>query len=345
MRRKIRFFGVALLACLLAVAAAGCGSKNVNTGADNLACVYDASSGGGNRLIKQVPPASHYKASDQTEVVKIPTSNRFYAASKDRGIADPGAPAAYEGTAKGGVRIFVTGQVRFRFNIAKACQWYAQHGRRNQPLEFNDRTPGENPQGWGQWLNENMGVTMQQILSSVSNQFDWAALVFNYPSNADESGLVPRGEQPGEPMQDVFAKRLAIAFTKKLNENIGGVDSPGDAGYFCGVSSTAGSNCPPLEFQVFGVTADEDLMKQREEVEKRRVELANAEAEAKAVERTQGAILATSRQAQKLLRFQAAQARLTQLKDPAVQKCLLYARAGLDCDGHRPDIIIGGRGG
>ena len=43
-----------------------------------------------------------------------------------------------------------------------------------------------------------------------------------------------------------------------------------------------------------------------------------------------------------MLEAQVINTRLTALNDPKLQKCLLLAAAGLDCDGKKPQIIVAG---
>ena len=43
-----------------------------------------------------------------------------------------------------------------------------------------------------------------------------------------------------------------------------------------------------------------------------------------------------------MLEAQVVNTRLTALNDPKVQKCLILAAAGLDCDGKKPQIIVAG---
>lgn len=335
---RSRLASVALLALLLAVVASGC-TKDVNSGFDSLACVYDGSDEGGERLLKQLPPGNHTKTDLANIVVKIPTSNRFYAASQDRGVADPGAPDGYIGFARGNARVLTAGQVRFRFNPSRSCAWYAHHGRRNAQdgeLGFNSR--GDETTGWARWLNENFGVTMQDVVSSVTNKYTWPSLVYNYPSNANpDTGFLGKDKKAEEPIRLVYGRELGAVFTERLNANLG------EGGpFFCGIDTEkTGDPCPPMTFQVFNVTTvDPTLTAQREAIEKSNQQLANAQADADARARTQKTAIYAERLKQKLLPLQVKNAILQAQIDNA--KCIAFARVGLDCNGKRPDLVLGG---
>lgn len=320
---------LAMLA-LLVLVAAGCGETDINTNADTLACAYDNTDNGGERLVLQVAP-SHHASRKNIDVVYIPTSNRFYYVSQNRALADPEAPEFYEGTAKGGVRIRVEGQIRFRFNQSNACDWYAKHGRRNEPLRFN----GDQLYGWAKWLNRNFATTMAQVISSRSNAYDWPNLVYNYPSNADPATGQVSGDHIALPTQDVYGDELGKAFTERLRANLGGV-------YFCGIN---GADCPEITFQVSRITTQSaDLMNSRAEVEAARQAKENATAKAKLEQSGQPDLLKAEQKKQALLKEQGETARLEALTQPDVQKCLLYANHGLDCDGHFKTTIVAGVG-
>lgn len=318
----------------LALFATGCGQTTIYSASDQYLCAYgDAQHG--QHLEKQLPPGaqpisvSNWKAS---ELARIPTSNRFYDMSLGR-ARDPGAPSSLETNARGSVRILVQMQVRFRFNQEKICQWYEQHGRRNTihgDLGFNARGPNQANTGWEKWLAENFATTAQQALDARTANYDWTSLVYNYPQNADSSGIV-KGKA-GELMRTKFGNDIAQTFQKDLAQNLGDQ-------YFCGTSSRTG--CPPLLVQIEGVrTVNQTLMTNREQVEVDRQNLANTAAE-NAIgaqllqhEALQKKILAAEISAGQL---QAARALLqAQVKDAA---CLVRAKYGLDCAGNRSNSV------
>lgn len=332
MKRTLNF--VALVAVLFALAAlaAGCGSKQtVTTSADEMACVYGDQQHG-QHLIDQIPPSSNpkqYGSNDQ--VVYLPASNRFFMASKDAGIRDPRAPKFYLGYASGSVPVQIQGQIRFRFNPKLACQWYAKHGRRNADengdLGFNVRGGNQADTGWARWLAENFGVTMQQAVQEVLGSYQWPALVYNYPTNANDNGVV-KGK-PGTLSRIALGEVLGKQFTKDLNENLGG-------DFFCGVDDQ--NNCSDMEFQVSDVTTqDPSLMSARAEVEKLRAQQQNADSQLKIGQQQQR----TAEQQQQILSAQVKADQL-QAQDAILQaevknaNCIVLAREGLDCKGNRP---------
>jgi len=317
----------------LAAVVAGCGTKTVTTSADQMACVYGDQKHG-QRLVAQIPPSANPKqVGSNDSVVYIPASNRFFMAALDDSIRDPRAPKFYLAYAKGSVPVQIQGQIRFRFNPELACQWYAKHGRRNADasgdLGFNARGADEANTGWARWLAENFGVTMQQAAQERLGYYNWPALVYNYPDNADQTGLVAKGKAPGQLDRIKLGQDLGKQFTADLNANLGG-------DYFCGVESS--TKCLPLEFQVIDVTTqDPSLMTARAQVEKDRQNLANTEAQLQIGNQE----LRSADQQQKILQAQLKADQLSE-QDAILQAqikhadCIVLARYGLDCSGNRP---------
>jgi hypothetical protein len=68
----------------------------------------------------------------------------------------------------------------------------------------------------------------------------------------------------------------------------------------------------------------------------------SASAEPVSVESQNRAItIASARAQRKVLQAQVVNTRLEARNDLRVQKCLILARVGLDCDGHKQQIIVG----
>lgn len=349
MMRKLRLGVGIVIAAGFAVLAAGCGhSQWVNSKSDQTACVYDGQPHHGQTLILQIPPGGHSKQVDnRDEVVFLPTSNRFFMASKDGNVRDPLAPDFYKGHAKGGVAIDVQGQIRFRFNIAKACDWYAKHGRRNlgdrSDLGFNVRGPQQADTGWARFLAENFGVTMQSVVSAESNSYDWQKLVYNFPENADTNGDLPKdAKAKGTPEQIAYGVALGKVFTNYLKANLGD-------DYFCGVDADLtgpgdNSACPPMYFEVTDIsTEDPSLMKSREQTQALAQQLQNEQQQASIQQQHAASLIYSAKQKQKLLEAQAANAEMQAEIDNA--KCIALAKVGDDCTGNRPSPIVGASSG
>src|SRR6185295_13534482 len=99
-------------------------SDQASAKSDETVCVYDGSDRGAQKLKFQLLPGQNPKDIDgNDEVVRIPTSYRFYAAFKDRSIADAGAPDEYIGYTKGNTPVTVQGSLKFRFLTENACEW------------------------------------------------------------------------------------------------------------------------------------------------------------------------------------------------------------------------------
>lgn len=334
------FLWLGLIAALAAVAA-GCGG-NTSAKSDETVCVFDGSERGAQKLKFQILPGAEPKeADDDDEVVRIPTSFRFYAAFQDRSIADAGAPTHYVGYAKGNTPVHVQGSFKFRFNVDNACEWYARHGRRNVDedgnLGFNARSDeaASDFSPWVRWLNENFGVVATQTVKSSTLGFTWPELVYGNDSQVERN----------EPADIEYGKWIGRHFTERLNSSLGGK-------FFCGTDVGIWSDvegiddlCPPIFFEAGTIhTADTSLEAERQETEKLRAQLANSEVEAEIRAKTANAQKRDLELQLEILRAEAETARLTALKDPVTQKCLLLAREGLDCEGHHAPVYVPPRG-
>ena len=326
-----------MLACALVVM--GCGAENTSAKSDETVCVFDGSERGSQKLKYQILPGENPRhADDDDEIVRIPTSFRFYAAFIDRSIADAGAPEFYTGYARGDVPVAVQGTYRFRFNVDNACEWYARHGRRNArngDLGFNARSDeaASSLSPWVRWLNENFGTTGAATIKSSSRDFTWPELTY---------GNDPEAPRRPDPVDIVYGKTIGRIFTNRLNNSLGGR-------FFCGTDVTQWGtedidrSCPPIFFQTGPIhPTNPKLEKEREETEALRAELENAETSAKIRAATLQAQLKDQAVQQQLLAIQVATARLKTLSKEEVQKCIAFAKVGLDCAGNRPDLIIAG---
>jgi hypothetical protein len=334
-----RFVATTIAALSLLGGLAACsdiGEEYATSTSDTHVCVFDGSERGGQKLKFQVAPgAESKKIDDNDQVVKIPASNRFWMVSPDRSVADPGTPEWYTGNAAGGVPIVVSGQIRFRFNLDNACEWYSKHGRRNADedgdLRFNARGDDALNSGWFKHGNENFVPTMQEVITEEMSAFEWAFLHYNYPVNADAAGVV-EGE-PGDHTRQAVGKVLGDAYTERLEANLGGE-------YFCGIGSTADDPCPPISFQVTyaGPGQDSPLVKDRERVEQTKQALETARLEADLTATQQQALIDGERRKAELLALQAQNAQRQAQIDNA--KCIELAKYGLDCEGHHPTYNV-----
>ena len=322
---------------VLAGLATGCYSASASS--DETTCVYDGDSS--KKLKFQLFPGDNKRDTEgDDEVVKIPTSFRFYAAFEDRAIADAGAPSSYLGYAKGNTPVNVQGSFKFRFLTENACEWYARHGRRNageDGLGFNARSSesASDFSPWVRWLNENFGTVAKQSIKSASTGFTWPELTY---------GNDPDAPARAEPVDVAYGKVIGREFTRRLNASLGGK-------FFCGTDPSIwddpalDESCPPIFFEV-GPTKpqNEALAKEREATEKLRAELENATTQAQIRKQKAAATLEDQTLQQQLLRQEAETARLTALKNAELQKCLILAKAGLDCEGKFPQRIVVGAG-
>lgn len=346
MRRKsLRVVALLAFVIAFAVLAAGCGTKHVNATSDSLACIFDGSQAGGHRFKKEVPAGDTFKTASDDQVVYLPTSNRFYNMTETAN-RDTLAPSSLTGYARGQVKMAVQGVLKFRFNTEgnQACEWYSKHGRRDAnaagDLGFNVRGAEAQAQaGWFRFLAEYPGDTMKQVVHDSLSPWTWQQLKYgNDPSLEGESDaalITPS-------VSIALGVKLGQVFTKYLDDNLGGH-------YFCGIQPDLTGkgddpNCPPIYFQVISAEpADQQLVVEHDKLQEQQAQIATQQAENKLKAANRASLIEATESQRKLLEAQIENAALQARNDPTVQKCLIYAKVGLDCDGHRAPILVNGQ--
>lgn len=254
---------VAGLITILFVASACSEYAEVSSPQDIL-CVFGDGGKDGNDLKRVVlpgSPAGDYKISiNGEEGIVIPGTKRFWNESFEEGNRDVGAstniPMRFSGVAAQ-----VPVEVGFVFNAKLACEWYENHGSRYEPLNFGNETPGQES-GWLNWLNQNMGRTLDSTAQSgFANGYPWQAPFYNYDSNANANGEFDPGVEPsGVATKKQIEDEWSIIFTEAFHDTIGGE-------YICGINYDTSdlAECPPMQISIVGdirvatsLTAGED---------------------------------------------------------------------------------------
>jgi hypothetical protein len=335
----LKLGGLVLLSLAAALLAAGCGGKTVTVDADTLACVYDGSANGGHRFKETVEPGERVSVGKTDEVVMLPTSTRFYnmTTTQNRNALAPSRVLAF---AKGQTPVWIEGVLKFRFNTAgnKACDWYSKHGRRNAhngDLGFDVRGKiAQRQAGWYRFLAESHGDTMKQVVHDGSSEWTWEQLAYG-------SDPTVKRALTAEAVSVAYGKQIGALFTKYLRLNLGN-------DYFCGVQPalTGGGEtpgCPPMYFQVLSVyPRDGQLAEEHDQLQRLDAALQRQRQGAKLKARNRASAIASARAQKAVIEAQIVNTRLAAQNDATVQKCLILARVGLDCDGHRQQIIVAG---
>jgi hypothetical protein len=339
-------------------------TKTYASASDEFTCVYSGDETQGKKLIGQIAPGQSAEYDDQSEIVKIPTSNRFLMASKDDNKRDPLAPKFYSFNA-GQQPVQLEGQLRFRFNLPTACDWYAKHGRRNlngqTDLGFNQRGAQAVNYGWFKFLAENPADVIQQVIQKVGGdtKYSWINLYDNYRLGTDDLGQPKPNVNPGPYANDQFGLELGRLVDDQLTSSLGGR-------YFCGIDpkrtelidkdidqtnkNTDRETCPTLTFDVHTPVMPEhhELVDERERASTLKAQLDATQSEGALLEAQKGAVAKAEKARQDQLQQQLVTAgleeKLARIKaEAAAAQCLVLAEQGLDCDGKRPSVIIGGQ--
>jgi hypothetical protein len=314
--------------------------RSVTVPGDQIGCVY-SSIDSGHEFIRSIKPGERVTIGKTDELVQLPTNDIVYNITS-RG-SSPDAPQHLLAYTKGQVGLFVEGVLKFRFNTAgdSACKWYSRYGMQSTYGDMGFTVvPGSagvqesDHTGWYRFLAEAQANTMKQVVHDGSSAFTWQQLTYG----ADPSVKVAAGS---EPVGITYGKHIGALLTKYLTLDLGG-------NFFCGVQpgltgAGAAEGCPPMYFQVVSVyPRDKTLADAHEAVRRLDAQLSQQRQTAKLQAQNRAAAISSALTQRKVLQEQIVNTRLTALNDPKLQKCLILAKAGLDCEGKKPQIIVAG---
>ena len=313
---------------------------SVTVPGDQIGCVY-SSLESGHKFVRSIQPGERVTVGKTDELVQLPTNDIVYnITSRNSSPEAPGHLLAYT---KGQVALFVEGVLKFRFNTAgdNACKWYSRYGMQSTygDMGFTVASTGEGVQqsphtGWYRFLAEAQANTMKQVVHDGSTAFTWQQLTYGADPNV-------KSTTTAEPVSITYGKHIGVLLTKYLALDLGG-------NYFCGVQpgltgAGAAEGCPPMYFQVISTyPRDKTLADEHEAIRQLDAQLNRQRQAAKLQAQNRTVAISSAQTQRKVLEAQIVNTRLTALNDPKVQKCLILAGAGLDCDGKKPQIIVAG---
>jgi delta 1-pyrroline-5-carboxylate dehydrogenase len=167
-----------------------------------------------------------------------------------------------------------------------------------------------------------------------SSEWTWEQLAYGF----DPTVKAPASD---EPTSVEYGRRIGALFSKYLRLDLG-------ADYFCGVQpglTGAGplAGCPPMYFQVLSVyPRDDELAEKHEALKRLAAELARQRQAATLKAQNRAIAIRSAKAQRRVLEQQIINTRLDAQNDVKVQKCLILAKVGLDCDGHRQQIVVAG---
>jgi hypothetical protein len=316
----------------------GYGHQTIAVAADQVGCVY-GSAASGHRFIRSIGPGEQARVANDDQLVLLPTGDQVYNVTTS-GNRTQSAPSRVLAFTSGQTAVWVEGVLKFRFDTAhdKPCRWYSKYGLRSASygdLGFTVHSGIEQkPTGWFRFLAEAHGDTLRQVVHDGSSAWTWQELAY---------GSVPtlRRAASVEPISVGYGKHIGAMFTKYLALNLG--DS-----FFCGVQpglTGAGEEpgCPPMYFQILSVyPRDRSLAEEHDKLKRLDAELTRQRQAAKLKSMNRSVAIASARAQRKVILEQIVNTRLDAQNDLKVQKCLILARVGLDCDGHKQTIIVAG---
>jgi hypothetical protein len=224
--------------------------------------------------LKNVIPPGENGGLSNDDMKTGPSDQRFYIIDSDPNTADfggrpivvPAKGSSLEGV--GVVNVSIEAQVRFVFN-ERFCDWYIQHGKRNEPLNYDG--VAQESSGWQTFLNTSMNQKIIEAARPVVADFSYIDLFVNAPAEGTER------------IYTVLEGRIAENLTRELIADLG-------KEYFCGpayefdgkADGELSSGCPILEVTVKRVVpVDNTLVEKLETVvaneEEQRVIASNRE--------------------------------------------------------------------
>ena len=345
--RRHRLLVTAAVVVLIVAAAAVAGylllrntGRSVAVPADQIGCVYSSFESGHN-FIRSIQPGERVTIGKTDDLVQLPTNDIVYNITSRN--SSPQAPQHLLAYTKGQVALYVEGVLKFRFNTVgdSACKWYSRYGTQSNygdmgfTVAANSKGVQESPHaGFYAFLAQAQGDTMKQVVHDESAGFTWQQLTYG----ADPSVKTPVG---AEPVSITYGKHIGALLTKYLALDLGG-------NFFCGVEpglTGAGSakGCPAMYFQLTSeYPRDKTLSDEHEAIRRLDAQLSQQRQAAKLQAQNRAAAIKAAVTQRKVLDAEIVNTRLTALNDPAVQKCLIFVKAGLDCTGKKQQIIVAG---
>lgn len=255
MNRKI------LIPALLATTAlAGCSLQR--TEANQWGCSFGAGMRDTRNLKHAFAPGEKGNYSND-RLVKGPSDVRYYYIDSDPNTADqnarpivvPARGSSNEGV--GVVDVTTEVQVRFVFN-ERFCDWYINHGFRNDKNPSLNYEATDEASGWQNFLNVSMNQKLIEATRPVVRDVDYITL---YTNGEIE---LPDGGGSGA-AYEVLAHELSANLSRELKADLGNE-------YFCGPSYKfdgvidgvlEGTGCPPLEVTVKSIRPVDDTLIQK----------------------------------------------------------------------------------
>jgi hypothetical protein len=326
-----------LLTGALVLAASACGGKHLTVAGDMVGCVY-SSPDTGSAFRRSIQPGQRVSVAKSDVLVLLPTGDQLYnmTTSPRRTTLAPSRVLAFT---RGQTAVWIEGVLKFRFNTAgdKECKWYSRFGVQSSAfgdLGFAARTKAlQRRAGWFRFLAEAQGDTMRQVVHDGSSAWTWQELAYGSDPAVKRTSA--------EPVSVTYGKHIGAMFTKYLDLNLGDR-------YFCGVQPglTGGGEtpgCPPMYFQILSVyPRDRSLSEEHDKLKELDAQLTRQRQAAKLKAENRSVAIASARAQRKVLQAQLVNTRLEARNDLRVQKCLILARVGLDCDGHKQQIVVAG---
>jgi hypothetical protein len=296
------------------------GHRTVTVAGDQVGCVYGGAASG-HAFVRSIQPGERARVGNGDRLVLLPTGDQIYnvTTSPNRTAQAPSRVLAFT---KGQTAVWVEGVLKFRFNTSgdKACRWYSKYGQQQA--------------GWFRFLAEAHGDTLRQVVHDGSSAWTWQQLAYG-------SDPAVKTTPTTEPISVGYGKHIGAMFTKYLDLNLGDR-------YFCGVQpgltgAGTAADCPPMYFQILSVyPRDPMLAQEHDKLKQLDAQLARQRQAAKLKEMNRSVAIASAKAQRKVIIEQIVNTRLDARNDLKVQKCLILARVGLDCDGHKATIIVAG---